>query len=198
VLNLPTRDDLPENAFTVSRSRLATWSKCQYRHYLNYTLEKRSSPSQAMQLGTMIHAILEKYYQFWLGNPVGEMSVYELEELIAPLMTEATTYEEQLLWMRAATVCARYPEYAEIHDNWIPVGTEVETFAPLIIEGSHVATPDGRPIYLHAILDLIVDQDGQMGFVDHKSGGQFWKPETAYFDNQLAFYFTVLHRIFEQ
>lgn len=193
MLELPTRDDIPENAFTVSRSRLATWNKCQYRHYLNYTLEKRSASSGAMQLGTAIHKLLQDYYDFWLGRPVGRLDSSFFLERMDALFIDAT-YEQELIAMNATRTMARYPEFSHLHDDWIPLGTEVETFAPLVdAKGEQLYTPDNRPIYLHVIIDLIVEKMGQMGFLDHKSGTKFWTPENSYFDGQMLFYFIVLH-----
>ena len=193
MLDLPTREDIPENAFTVSRSRLATWNTCQYRHYLNYTLEKRNYSNGAMQLGTAIHKLAQDFYDYWLGRPVGYLDNSFFLDRMDSLFEDAT-YEQELIAMNATRAMARYPEFAAIHDDFIPLGTEVETFAPLRLPtGEQLYTPDDRPVYLHVILDLVVEKMGQMGFMDHKSGTKFWTLENAYFDGQLLFYFIVLH-----
>lgn len=90
----------------------------------------------------------------------------------------------------AFTTFLRYVDWATVHDDFIPLGTEVELFAPTGL------VYDDKPVYLHGFVDLLVDRAGQLGVVDHKSYNSErgkWTSEMVYFDLQLAFYCVILH-----
>ncbi len=189
-LSFLTKADLPDNAFTVSRSRINTWSACQWRHHLTYNrdLERQNFSNPAMKLGTAIHKHWDLFYQQFLGTSVGYLDDNEIQEICYPIYSNPEEYANQIFNLRAASLLNRYKDYAATNDMFIPVATEYELFADM-----EMVTPDGRAIFLHGIIDLIFEIDGVMGFLDHKSGGKFWDDRNAYFDNQLAFYYLLFH-----
>lgn len=184
------RKDLPDNAFLVSRSRLGVWNTCQFKHDLMYNkgLERQGNSTPQLRLGTIVHDHWQAYYDYWLGQPVGFLSAAEVQSIMAPLHSREMLYDDQLYHWRAGTLLMRYSDYSAVNDPFIALETELEIFADL-----EMKTPDGRPIYLQAILDLLFDMDGLVGFLDHKTSAQkAWTYDMAYFDNQLAFYIIVL------
>lgn len=99
-------------------------------------------------------------------------------------------YESALKIYNVFTVFCTYMQWAARKEILIPLGVEVETFAP-----TGLVSLDGRPIYYHGIIDLIAERNAHIGVGDHKSHtSRAWKQEEVDFDLQLFFYMLLLLR----
>jgi len=190
-MKLLTREDIPEDAITVSPSQIALFQRCAYKWYLSKKEGKQEFrvTTEKMTLGTIFHKLLQNYYNLYLDRPVELLSSQELVNLMERTQAENgwTDYDSQLLFINAYTIFITYMKWAARSEQLIPVGTEVETFAPTGLRSNSFT--GSRPIYLHGILDLVAERNGALGTVDHKTHTRRpWTVESIVFDIQTNFY----------
>lgn len=191
---LLTRADIPEDAITVSPSQISLFYKCEWKWFLakKQNREPFSMSSHPMDLGTMLHKFMEKWYGMFLGRPVELLDSMQTLALMETVQSENnwTDYESALKIYNVFTVFCTYMQWAARKETLIPLGVEVETFAP-----TGLVSTDGRPIYYHGIIDLIAERNGHIGPGDHKSHtSRSWNQEEVDFDLQLFFYMLLLLR----
>ena len=190
-MKLLTREDIPEDAITVSPSQITSYQRCAYKWYLTKKEGKQEliTVTEKMSLGTIFHKLLENYYKRFIGGPVGLLNSDELAKMMEETQAENgwTDYESQLLFFNAYTIFITYMNWALRKEKLIPLGAEVETFAPTGLISTFQT--GRRPIYLHGILDLVAERDGTLGVVDHKTHTRRpWTDKSILFDTQCLFY----------
>jgi PD-(D/E)XK nuclease superfamily len=190
-MKLLTREDIPENAITVSPTQVALFQRCNYK----WSLVHRDKMSEfrvqtfKMSLGEMWHKLAENYYKRFIGRPVQILSSEELVELMETTQAENgwTDYEAQVIFFNAYTIMITYMKWAERGERLIPVGAEIETFADTTLRSSKAT--GRRPIYLHGIVDLLAERRAALGIVDHKTHTRRpWTTDSIVFDIQTNFY----------
>jgi hypothetical protein len=132
----------------------------------------------------------EKWYGRFIGQPVEALDSGQLIGLLQEVEEENNwkSYEAQLMVYSVFTVFCSYMRYMVRNENYVPLATEVETYAP-----TDLLSRDGRPIFLHGIIDLLVDRNGDFGICDHKSHtNRPWSQSQLTFDLQLFFYSLLL------
>lgn len=192
----PTREELVakygEDGFiTVSPSQLNVWFSCHYKWYLSYALDYTTGQSKQMKLGEMIHELQKMLYEHFLGRAVEPLGMREINRFYKKLEPRYQTYEDQILLYQGYTIFLQYCDWAGQYDDFTALAVETEVFAE-----TGWKIKDGRVIVLHGILDLVVDRDGELGVVDHKTYGSErgkWTTDLVYFDQQLVFYMLLLH-----
>ncbi len=192
LLDLPnalTKEQLPDNAITVSRSQISTAESCLYKWHLTYQRGLRSAPSQRMRLGTAIHELWQAFYEHFLGHTPYELESETMFEISNKARAEIPSdYEDQLLFLRANTLLWKYAQYSRINDTTLSIlAVEQEMYVFLGFE------IDGRPVFAHGFPDLVAEQAGIVVVFDHKSGGKAWTEAQAYFDPQVPYYMLMLH-----
>lgn len=190
-MKLLTRDDLPENAITVSPNQVGHMQRCAYKWSLIYREKKQEFRVQTekMSLGSMWHKLIENYYKKFIGRPVQLLTSEELVELMETTQAENgwTDYDSQLLFFNAYTVMITYMNWAIRNERLIPVDAEIETFADTGLKSSKAT--GRRPIYLHGIVDLLAERRSVLGITDHKTHTRRpWTTESLVFDIQTNFY----------
>lgn len=189
-LVLLTKDQLPDNALTISHSRMMTWNRCSYKYWLSYESqhERVQRFNRPMLIGTIGHKCLQYFYNLSLNQPVEELSPQQYDNICSDIKDE---FDHDMMGheccLKALGIFYKYQQWAGRHDNWIPILTEVETYV-------YLGKFKGRPVYFHVIIDLLVEEEGALGVVDHKWTGQFWKDDQVYFDTQLPFYMNMLRK----
>lgn len=191
LINLPnayTKEQLPENALTISRNQISTWERCPYKWHLTYTMGLRGLPSKQMRLGTSIHHYWQHYYSRFLGSTVHPLNSSELWEIFeAADASIEPSYEDQIAAIRSKTLLSKFVGYSVIHDDFTVLAVEQELYVFLDLE------IEGRPVFAHGFPDLVVEtSDGLIGVHDHKSGGRAWTDDLVYFDAQLPYYMMML------
>lgn len=190
-MNWLTREDVPENAVTVSPTQVALFQRCNYKWSLVHR-EKQSEfrvQTEKMSLGEMFHKLLENYYKRFIGRPVLVLTSEELVELMETTQAENgwTDYDSQLLFFNAYTILITYIGWASRKERLIPVGAEIETFADTTLRTSKAT--GRRPIFLHGIADLLAERKSRLGVVDHKTHTRRpWTTDSIVFDIQTNFY----------
>jgi hypothetical protein len=83
-MKLLTREDIPENAITVSPTQVALFQRCNYKWSLVHREKKTEFRVQSdkMSLGEMWHKLAENYYKMFIGRPVLFLKSEELVELM--------------------------------------------------------------------------------------------------------------------
>lgn len=190
-MKLLTREDIPDDAITVSPSQITLYQRCPYKWYLSKREGKTEFVvvTEKMSLGTVFHKLLEYYYKKYLGGPIGLLNSDELALMMEEVCAENgwTDYDTQLRFFNAYTIFITYMNWALRNEKLIPLGAEVDTFAPTGLRSTFQT--GRRPIYLHGILDLIAEQNGRVGVVDHKTHTRRpWTAESILFDTQCLFY----------
>jgi PD-(D/E)XK nuclease superfamily len=197
-MKLLTREEIPENAITVSPTQVALMQRCNYK----WSLVRREGKTEftvqtdKMSLGEMFHKLVENYYKRYIGRPVQILTSEELVELMETTQAENgwTNYEAQLLFFNAYTIFITYINWARRNERLIPVAAEVEAFASTGLKSSKAT--GRRPIYLHGILDLLAERHSVTGIadplleiVDHKTHTRRpWTTNSLVFDIQTNFY----------
>ena len=168
---------------TWSASRLEAYSLCPHQFFVRNALElEAKAPPElgldAAQLGTLLHAVLERAYAE-AGNPADPTAVLEVLPGIARQVFERAPVElgfrpsplwqieqAQLLLALSNTV-----ERLAEHDDggWVPVAFEqpfgLASAEPLAIQ------VEGDTLLLHGIVDRIDrDPNGHLRIIDYKTG----------------------------
>jgi ATP-dependent helicase/DNAse subunit B len=168
---------------TWSASRLETYATCPHQFYIQHVLnlEPKETPElglDAAQVGSILHAILEKVYQ--------EVdATTDLESLLAILEDTATTVfanaprtlgfrpsplwaveQAQFIEMLRKTIEALHAE----SQGWKPI--RFEAMFGIYGTPALLLDTDGEVVRLHGVIDR-VDQtaDGLIRVIDYKTGG---------------------------
>jgi PD-(D/E)XK nuclease superfamily len=187
-LQLLTRDDIPKDALTVSPSQMSMWYRCRYAWKLSkidQIGDQDRKPIGAANKGQIFHKFMQWYYTACIGRPVGRLN--ELGQMKALDYVKASYSADPDLF-RVFTIFIAYTDWAAKHEELVPLGAEVETFAP-----TGLVSRDGRDIYLHGFIDLLADLLGKIIFVDHKSHtSRPWTKSRLFYDHQFYFYWLML------
>lgn len=194
-MKILTKEDLPSNAVTVSHNQLVNhWYRCPYRWMLIYKrgLKLAETVGRRQNEGTIWHEIVGSFYQWFIDNqvPVGLLPMDALKELQNVALSKYNTSQGEMNnAYHMLGVFMLYHRWAAENETVAPLMAEAEVYAP-----TGLKTPEGNPIYLHAIIDLIAeDEFGDLGIIDHKTvEGKHWDTEDVFFDIQLMFYLCVL------
>jgi ATP-dependent helicase/DNAse subunit B len=171
-----------------SPSRLEIYGTCPQRFYIESALEiEQKIPPEpgfdALQLGTMLHLILEEVYRQADESSDEEEVISGLEPLALEIFSNAprrlgfrpsplwTVEQEQLLMALKDTILG----LAAISENWKPFAFErvfgIKDEHPLELE------MDGLRILLRGIIDrLDVDEEGNLRIMDYKTGSGHLAP----------------------
>ena len=189
MLTFPKPENL-DQIITVSPSQLDVWYKCKFNWKLSYKDNWTTASTVNQRKGGLIHLFDKEFYDLFINQPVMPVSMEQLIEIKDKYEGDYLRIEDVTMFYWAFTTFCRYTDYAAANDDFIPLATETEFWAPtgLIF--------DGREVYLHGIIDLLVDRGGNLGIVDHKTYGSErgrWTADMVYFDQQLQFYALALH-----
>jgi len=172
-----------------SPSRLETYGTCPHWFYAAHVLqlEPREPPEfgyNPRQLGSILHAILEKAYMR-AEDPGDVDSVLAALEVVAPEEFQAAperfgfrpsplwdVEQEHLLEKLTETVTG----IVELEDGWTPVAFErvfgLEGVPPLVME------IDGQKVQLHGVIDRVdKNESGELRILDYKSGSSHLGPQ---------------------
>jgi CRISPR/Cas system-associated exonuclease Cas4 (RecB family) len=174
----------------VSHSQIGTWNRCSQKWYFGYQLNwvPKQQPIY-FERGHAIHEGLETYYTRLKNH--GRVAIGDagfLQELLGKWMQEGMSIE---MISQVGKLLTRYiKEFSPIEDDKVKViDVEHRLVAPLV-------TPKGRHYHLQGILDLLVEVNGKIWIVDHKSSGSArFKTETqVLMDSQLPLYEALLRQ----
>lgn len=187
-LNLLKREDIPDNAITVSPSQMSMWYRCRYAWKLakiDNVGKETYKTIGAQNKGLIFHAFLEWYYNASRGRAVGRLT--EIEQMKALEYVQKIHGSDADLY-KVFTVFIAYADWCAKNEEFIAIGAEVETFAY-----THLISIDGRPIYLHGFIDLIAELFGKLIVADHKSHtNKPWTRSRLFYDHQFIFYALLL------
>lgn len=144
-----------------------------------------------MMKGTQIHQLLQGSYNFYIaeGSSIRPLTNEEINGIKGPVEKQYMEYQDLVTYWDAYKIWSRYLTWSAKKDKFVPLRTEVELFVPTGI------IKQGKPVFLHGIIDLIAELAGELGVVDHKSYNSEkakWTPELVNFDLQLAMYMVMM------
>lgn len=173
-----------------SNSRRDVWFRCEQLHDYVYQFKKRGSESRQMLLGTYIHELLEKIYQYLIDFNDGAWMDIPYKDLVG-ICTPLPIEDEFILRAKAAVVVMDYwKRYAPRADKEIRIlAVEEKIITPL-------TTPKGRNIEFVQYIDLVYMSEitGELWIMDHKSG-KLWTTEEANRQGQQAIYLANLRSL---
>lgn len=175
---------MPIEILTVSNSQIDVWDRCKFRWYLNYGLQlvPIRKPQTYFQVGTFSHSLLEVHFE---ARKNGIKDTYPLVVEFANKVEFDTNDLDQLTaFKRSLRIVERYiREYAPTHDNFRVLATERHFVIEMI-------TPKGRPYKIQGYFDMLIEMDGKLWIVDHKttSTGKFWSVKKLLKDPQMTTY----------
>ena len=179
----PILEEIFSPGHTWSASRLETYATCPHQFYVQnvLNLEPKEPPElglDAAQIGTILHAILEKVYQDAAITTDLESLLAILEDCASSVFVDAPRklgFRPSPLWaVEQAQFIEMLRKTIEALDvesqGWTPIRFE----AKFGIHGTSALAldVDGEAVRLHGVIDR-VDQrnDGQIRVIDYKTGG---------------------------
>ena len=177
-----------------SFSRLSTYHTCQYQYNERYNRKKHGLSNGFSSYGTMVHSILELYFNEELGandlkDEYVERFSEECSEGIQMLIPSKNNdfFEKYLTELYYNDGYRFFENFEGFQDNfgnkdkYKVLGVE-ENFNLLI---NH----KDKPFILNGFIDLIIEKDNELYVIDHKSKGKFKSVgEKAEYCRQLALY----------
>lgn len=176
-----------------SFSQLQAWQRCNFAWSLGYVEKwQPRKASDSMSLGSLIHLLLQGYYEDQLNEPGGHESFYEaqMKQRSQKLFLDSEsnfTVENQAI---ALKLLVRY-----IRD-WAPIADK--GWRPVYVE-KHVEkvyhSLKGRPFILEGVIDLVQQSigSGKIRPMDHKSYKSRPVTDSQFqMDPQLAIYSLLL------
>ena len=165
---------------TYSYSRLHSYHNCQYGFYLNYIKKVEGVQNIYSYLGGVTHELLEKMQ-------VNEMT----NEEAVRLFTEAYEGAEELGY-KFATKSAE--------DGYVnSIKHYLATFKPYVAEGVEIEKEfrlEFEGVKLLGYIDLIlVEKDGSVKVIDHKTSSEFKKADLDDYGTQLVIYGLALEQM---
>lgn len=192
--NVPNWEHLKK----ISHSELYALTRCSKMHDYAYRQGlSPATPASYLTEGKFLHLIQEQLFK-------------SLQEGAAPGEVQGAVA------VVAADLCARLPELADVTPEaragivkvlegyWKTAerdleGVTVEAVEEEVLLDVGLKTPDGEPVLLHAVLDLVLyDQEGQLWLGEHKKVGRAWSQGNFLFDRQGPLYSVVLETLYGQ
>lgn len=177
----PSLDSI-DDTLRFSPNKLNTYDFCPQKAHYRYVeniIGPEEKPSEALLRGLIIH----KYLEYWVRDNQPPSVSFERVQKDFP------TYEGQLITYAVLTLMMRYcAVYKNDPQRYKVLAVEQELLVPF-------DTPKGRRVYLHGILDLVVEEiaTGKLGLWDNKSDSRNkWSKEVVSFDRQLNQYAVML------
>lgn len=189
-LNLLTREDLgdPETYVTVSPSQMSMWYRCRYAWKLakiDGVGQENYRESGAANKGLIFHAFMDWLHKHCIGRPISRLSPTGQKQALEHVQL---TYGADADFYKVFTIFLAYVDWAAENEEGIPIASEIEVFAD-----TGLVTRDGRKIYLHGFIDLLLDLFGKLILIDHKSHtNQPWTKSRLFYDHQFMFYWLLL------
>lgn len=175
---------MPTEILTVSNSQLDVWDRCEFRWFLNYGLQLVPNRTQTFfQVGTNSHKLLEIHYK---AKRDGIKDTWPLVvEYALTIKYDSNDLGQLTAFKRSLRTVERYiREYAPVHDKGIRI-LDVERH--FLVE---MITPKKRPFRLQGYFDMLIEWDGKLWIVDHKTTGtgRFWTEKQLMKDAQMTTY----------
>jgi ATP-dependent helicase/nuclease subunit B len=160
-----------------SVTELDDYLKCPYTYYVKHLLrisplEEVSEDISALDRGSMVHAVLRRFYEEWKG-PVTAVNRAKAKELLAALADrefddEADTFRNRREKDLFITVMAE--RFLDAEEEFWKQGFR-PAYLEQKIESFTLTLTDGTGVELHGKIDRIdVDEHGNFIVVDYKSG----------------------------
>lgn len=173
----------PEDWPILSHSQLGQWDRCEFAWHLGYMqnwVQRRKS--DALNIGSMIHAAFEIYYTH---APNYDLARSEIDTMFKELVTLAYANDEsQLSPISRAMFCVNQ------YFGWAPTVDKGHT----ILKTEHhfvvpFQTGKRRNFHIQGYIDLLTSFNNRLWAWDHKSSeGKFWTPTEVMMDSQLPLY----------
>jgi len=185
--------DLLEQPLTISYSQVSQWHRCKksWEYAYKEGLRSKTSPDY-LRLGSYVHLLLEIYY----NHMRYDFPPDQTRELLANFAMEKLTVDlpvDQLgVVSSALRLVLRY----------------IDDVAPLFDAGARVlgveyhfvkelTTPKGRKFFLQGYIDLILEIEGRIWIIDHKTtGNKIWSITELQMDGQLTTYAAAIPNVF--
>jgi ATP-dependent helicase/nuclease subunit B len=187
----------------LTQSRLDSYVQCPFKHFCTYTLkltEERRARLDNLNIGTFLHAILERFLSDIKKEGIDHATI-SAEERRERVKKIAETESERLLrgagtrQVREALQIGRLTKAAEImaeslcrefsHENGFK-----PAFFELRIGGADgprppkLKTPDGEPIFIYGTIDRVdalrAGDDVYLRVVDYKTGAKTFSLDDVY------------------
>lgn len=194
-----TASSLYRGAMALTQSRLDSYVQCPFKHFCTYTLkltEERRARLDNLNIGTFLHAILERFLSDIKKEGIDHAGI-SAEERRERVKKIAEAESERLLrgagtrQVREALQIGRLTKAAEImaeslcrefsHENGFK-----PAFFELRIGGADgprppkLKTPDGEPIFIYGTIDRVdalrAGDDVYLRVVDYKTGKKSFSP----------------------
>lgn len=172
---------------TVSHSQAGVWDRCEEQWRYNYQLGiVPKNTKDYFQKGTFSHQLLAVHFT---ERMKGNRNTWDaVLEFVKSMPFDASDGNALASFKAALRIVNRYiAEYAPIHDKFRVLDVERHFVVEMV-------TPKGRPYKLQGYFDLLIEWEGALWIVDHKTVGQgkFWSMNELLMDSQMTTYLLAL------
>lgn len=208
-------DKFFKEEFNISISRMQKYKKCQFSYFLDNMLnirEKRKFSINPADLGTFVHAVLEKIGVYSMENniPFSNLTddfIYSkideyMQEFINELLTRTPKLSNRNLFLisrfrRAIFQCVSVIRNQIASSKFEPLGYEIK-FGNDEKHDIKIKLDNGKTVHIHGIIDRADKYETEKGtyirVVDYKTGAKTFKLDDIFygFDIQLLVYLNAL------
>ena len=191
---------LYKGAMTLTQSRIDSYVSCPFKHFCTYTLrltEERRAKLDNLNIGTFLHAILERFLSDIKNEGISHADLTD-EERKARVRAIATAESERLLSCggtrakRESLQIQRLTKAAEImteslcrefshKDRFSPVFFELKIGGENGPNPPTLHTADGETVYIYGTIDRVdamkAGDDVYLRVVDYKTGKKAFSPK---------------------
>ena len=190
----PAVPELPESdELVISYSQISAWQKCMRAWKWNYLQEIVPIHTQDyLRLGTYVHKLLEiGYLHLQFGFSTKETVEIVRDYASTRIGATLTTEDLGVLVKALRLVMAYFEKMQKVFDEHARI-KQVEYHFKLQLH-----TPQGRIFFLQGYVDLVLEIEGKIWIVDHKTtAGKFWSPLQLQMDGQLSTYSASMANVF--
>lgn len=175
---------LPQPEIIISHSQAETWDRCGFKWHISYELGYAPiERSRGLELGGMIHELFAIWYETRDESLVDAQVQKWVEEYTSGISNgHSLPSVASAVWLFKKYI----HEYPDNPDRYWKILAVEKHFAILL------TSPAGHLYILQGYIDLIIEIDGKIWIVDHKSGQKFWNDGEAMMDSQLPLYAAAL------
>lgn len=177
---------LPRN---ISNSEVMAWLTCQRKYYYAFDLDLEPKGSDtglmygtALNRGTIVHEALANYYSVLADTQPNKNYLLAEGAAMSYLTSMMDKVYDETFIMEIMQLVRRYFEYAKrIQDNWKILAVEEKYEIPVNVDYTFTMR-----------LDLLVNINGEIVIVDHKTVYDFWHDDDLKMNPQMPKYIGAL------
>jgi hypothetical protein len=182
-----------EDDLVISYSQIAAWQRCHKAWQWGYQKQVTSKRNpDYLTLGSYLHSLMEiGYVHLQYGFDTDDVAEI-VRDFAVSRLSLLTPVEDLGILTRAVRLANKY---------FVVMQSILDEGARIVGVERHfkirLYTPKGKAFFLQGYIDLVLEQEGNIWIIDHKSSaGKLWSPLQLQLDGQLTTYSAVIPGVF--